>query len=212
MYYEWYHANRRRVLLIGAALLVLVIIWGAYTYVSRIGKVAVVINAVPSNSMVFANNVQVGSGTAWLEPGEYTIKGSKDGFAVREKKVIVTTDKNNNVVALGLTPQSDEAKQWAEKNQQQYKNNEEFGAIEARINGEQFRQSNPITEKLPYDDPYYQIDYITEEGDIIVTITTPSPRYRYYAVQKFRELGFDPSDFVIRFTNFKNPLQGASNE
>ena len=212
MYYEWYQANRRKVLAIGAILLIVVVGWGLFTYVSRIGKVPVVINAVPSNSTVYAGEIRVGSGTVWLVPGEYTIKSSKEGFADRQKKVTVSNDKKNNVVALALTPESDEAKQWADKHQQQYKNNEEFGAIEARINGEQFRQNNPVTAKLPYDDPYFQINYVVEDDDVIVTITTPSPRYRYLAVQKFRELGFDPSDYQIRFTDFTNPLEGARNE
>ncbi|OGL22520.1 hypothetical protein A2707_04315 [Candidatus Saccharibacteria bacterium RIFCSPHIGHO2_01_FULL_45_15] len=212
MYYEWYHANRRRVVVIGSILFALIIIWSVYTYVSRIGKTAVTINAVPSNSTVLANNTSVGSGTVWLTPGEYTVKGSKDGFSTREKKITVDEEKRDNVVALALTPESDEAKRWAEKNQRQYKDNEEFGAIEAQANGEQFRQNNPVVAKLPYDDPYYQINYITENDDVIITITTPSPRYRYYAVQKFRELGFDPARFIMRFTDFKNPLGGVSNE
>lgn len=214
MYYEWYQANRRRVLAAGIAIFTLIVAWGVYTYVSRIGKIAVTINAVPSNSVVLANNTPVGSGTVWLLPGDYTIKGSKDGFSTREKKVTVNDSdgERDTVVALALTPESDEAKKWAENHESEYKNNEEFGAIEAQANGEQFRENNPVIAKLPYDDPYYQIDYITEEGDVVITIATPSPRYRYYAVQKFRDLGFDPADFKIRFTDFNNPLGGSSNE
>ncbi|MBI3889023.1 hypothetical protein HY312_00385, partial [Candidatus Saccharibacteria bacterium] len=126
------------------------------------------------------------------------------------KQVTVTPDKKQNTVAISLTPVSDTAKKWAEANQSAYKANEAYGSIEARSNGEYFRTNHPITNVLPYTDPYYKIGYkSTDNSSIIVTITTPSPRYRYIAIQKFRELGFNPTDYRIEFNDFKSPLGSA---
>jgi hypothetical protein len=87
------------------------------------------------------------------------------------------------------------------------KKNESYGAIEASNNGKYFTAKNPITTKLPYNDPYYTIGYTPRtDGGVDLTISTPSPRYRFYAVEKIRELGYDPTDFVIVFKDFKNPL------
>ena len=70
-------------------------------------------------------------------------------------------------------------------------------------------QANPILKKIPYTDPYYQISYKTvsaTSNDIIITIHTPSPRYRYYAIRELKSWGYDPTDYTIEFTDFVNPL------
>lgn len=68
--------------------------------------------------------------------------------------------------------------------------------------------AQPITKRLPFNDPYYIIGYKTvgTSNDIVVTIHTSSPRYRYYALKQLYTLGFDPTDYVIEYSDFKNPL------
>lgn len=208
MYYEWYQKNRK--LMIGGIVFIILLLtaWGIWVYVSRQGKVPVTISAVPRDSSVTINGQPSGSGTTWLTPGKYIIKAQKDGFKSREKSITVTDGKEQNVVALGLTPVSDEAQKWAEKNADAYKDNETYGAVEAQANGQYFQEKNPIVAHLPYDDPYFQITYAANtNNEAVLTITTPSPRYRYFAIQKIRELGYDPSDFEIQFSDFKNPLE-----
>lgn len=212
MYYEWLQQHKRTIIIVSVLLFVVMAIWLTATYVSRIGKIGVTIAAVPSDATVTINGHSVGNGTKWVTAGTYTISAKKDGYASRSKTVTVTDSKKQNAVALALTPQSDEAKKWADTHADQYKANEEYGAIEARINGDYFRAKNPVTTVLPYTDPYYEIGYTqTGETTLDITISTTSPRYRYFAIQKFRELGFNPSDFKIEFKDFKNPL-GGNNE
>lgn len=73
-----------------------------------------------------------------------------------------------------------------------------------------FFEANPIAKKLPYKDPYYIISYKTigTTNDIIITIHTPSPRYRYYALKQMYALGFDPTDYIIEYPQYTNPLGG----
>ncbi|MFZ1360816.1 MAG: PEGA domain-containing protein [Candidatus Saccharimonadales bacterium] len=209
MYYDWIQQHKRTIIICTAALCIIVTVWGIATYISRIGKVGITISAVPSSAVVTINGTPVGNGTHWVAPDTYTIAASKDGFGSRSKQVNVTDAKTHNVVALSLSPQSGAAKQWAERHERDYKQNEAYGAIEARTNGDYFKQKNPITNILPYTDPYYEIAYTTHGSAIVVTISTPSPRYRYIAVQKLRELGFNPSAFTIQFIDFDNPLERA---
>lgn len=207
MYYEWIQENKRTIFLSVVTALVALTIWGVVTIVTRTGKVSVTISAVPSNATITMNDKKLGSGTHWVTPGTYTVTAQKEGFETITKTAEITSEKKQNAVAFSLAPESDEAKKWAEANPDAYKTNEEYGAIEARANGDYFRKKYPITNVLPYTDPYYKIGYTSENNrDITITIATSSPRYRYFAVEKFRELGFNPTDYRITFTDFKNPL------
>lgn len=208
MYYEFLQHNKRRIIVLVVAFLVITTIWTIMLFVGRAGKLPVVIAVVPSSASVTADGRHVDGGTQWLPPGTYTIRASKDGFETVQKSITVTNDKSQNVVALSLTATSDAAKKWAADHQNDYSNNEQYGAIAANIEGEYFSKQNPITTKLPFTDPYFTIGYtVNSDGkSITLTVATPSPRYRFYAVEKIRELGFDPTDFTIVFKDFHNPL------
>lgn len=206
MYYEWMQQNKKTLLISVVVVIFLITLWGIATFIERNGKVGVTIKAVPSDAIIVINNKKTKSGTHWLKAGEYTISAQKDGFKTRTKTIVANGDKDQNAVALSLTPVSEAAQQWAKKNEHAYKKNEEYGAIEARANGKYLKEKNPITNVLPYSDPYYEISYELQQKNILVTISTPSPRYRYIAVQKIRDLGFNPSEYKIVFKDFKNPL------
>lgn len=210
MYYEWYQKNRRTIIVGVIGFVLLLICWAIYDQVSHIGKIAVTITTVPRDATITINDRSTRSGTHWLVPGTYTIGASKDGFVSRKKQVDVTPDKKQNVVSLALSPQSESAKAWAAAHADDYSNNGPYGAIEAQANGEYFAKQNPIVTALPYKDPYYKIDYEQGSGNsVTLTVTTSSPRYRYFAVKTIRDLGYNPTDYKIIFKNFQNPL-GAS--
>lgn len=209
MYYDFLQNNKRRIIAIVIMLFVLLITWSTATLIDRQGKVAVVIRTVPDDANILFDKDIEQNGTRWIKPGDYTVVAKKDGFRSVTRTVRVSDQKSQNVVAISLQPESDQAKEWAAKNAEQYQQNETFGTIEANANGEYFSKLNPITTKLPFVDPYFKIAYSTNtDQSIKITVATPSPRYRFYAVEKIRELGYDPTDFVIEFKDFKNPLGG----
>lgn len=200
--------HRQQIVATIAALFAIIIIWAIAIYVGRIGKTPLVVSLVPSDATVIIDGQRHGNGTLWLNDGTYQMTIEKEGFETQKKSVLVTNQKKQNVAAVSLQPKSDEAKKWAEKHQNDYTKNEQYGAIEARTNGEYFTDKNPITTKLPFKDPYFTIGYRTEKDDsITITVVTPSPRYRFYAVEQIRQWGYDPTDFVIDFQDFHNPLE-----
>ncbi|MBH1956994.1 PEGA domain-containing protein [Candidatus Saccharibacteria bacterium] len=207
MFNQIFSSKRRIFIVTSVVIFLLICIFSIIITLSRQGKLPVVFSIVPSSARITLENNTIGSGTQYLTAGSYKIKVEQPGFDSQEKTIVVTDKKKQNVVAVSLTPQSDDAKKWAEKNQKAYKDNETFGGLEAQENGQYFRSRFPIIEKLPYTDPYYKIAYRTNGDDIIITIDTDSPRYRYFAVQKIRELGFNPTDYTIDFKQFKNPLE-----
>lgn len=208
MYYDIIQANKRRIIFGLVGLIILLIVWFVFDTVSHIGKIPVVIKTVPSDASITLDNKKYGNGTQWLVAGKYNLTVSKDGFGTEKKSVLITPKKSQNVIAVSLGPKSDEAKKWANEHSNDYKNNEQYGAIEANVNGQYFSDMNPITTKLPFTDPYFTIGYITNgDGSVKLTVSTPSPRYRFFAIEKIREFGYEPTDFVIVFKDFKNPLE-----
>lgn len=82
----------------------------------------------------------------------------------------------------------------------------------AGVGGVQFYEdlakNYPLVTKLPYKDPYYRISYRSNDAnDFSLVVYTPSPRYRYAALQQIRAFGYDPSDFIVDFVNYNNPLE-----
>ena len=208
MYYDSLQRYKKRIILAIALFLIISITWVVVTFVGRIGKLPVVVAVVPSNATVTIDNQRYGNGTQWLKPGTYKVTVSKDGFATSNESTVVTDKKSQNVVAVSLKAESDEAKKWATEHQKEYSSNEQYGAIEASTDGKYFADTHPITTKLPFNDPYFTIGYtVDEDNSVTLTVATPSPRYRFYAVEKIRQLGFDPTDFKIVFKDFHNPLE-----
>lgn len=208
MYYDFLQTHKQKIILIAKVLLVMLAIATTVTLVGRIGKVGLTVATVPRDASVTINGNQIGNGTQWIKEGTYAVVIKKDGFETQKQTVTVTGDKSDNIIAASLTPKSKEAKEWAAKNNSAYKDNERYGAKQARAAGEYFTKQNPITKKLPFTDPYYKIGYVVGDNQAItLTIITPSPRYRFYAVEKIREWGYDPTDFVITFEDYQNPLE-----
>lgn len=207
MYNELFEKYKKEVVGSFALLIALLIIYAAATAISHIGKIKLTVRTVPGDSVIFIGNTQIGNGDFYTEAGTYKVKITRSGFAPVETEVIVTDKKDENVLGVSLNPVTEEAKKWAKDHQGDYKNNEKYGAIQAKQTGQYMTKQNPIINELPYQNPYYKIAYRSQDNqNITLTIATESPRYRYLAVQKIREMGYDPTDFIIDFTDYKNPL------
>lgn len=208
MYYEYIQAHKKRVLSAIAIFFVLITTWAIIDFISHIGKIPVVISVVPNDATISLNNQRVGTGTQWVVAGTYKVSVVKDGFQPLSETAIISDKKQQNVIAASLIPESKEAKSWATEHENDYKRNEQYGAIQAASNGAYFTDLNPITKQLPFTDPYFKIGYVRNKDQTIsLTISTPSPRYRFYAIEKIRQMGYDPTDFIVVFKDFNNPLE-----
>lgn len=207
MYNEIFEKYKKEVIASFALLMALLLIYAIATAISHIGKIKLYVRTVPSDAVVMLGGKQIGNGDFYTEAGTYKITVNRTGFAPVSSEVIISDQKDQNIFASSLTPISDEAKKWAASHQNDYKNNESYGAIQAKQTGSYMLKQNPIITQLPYQDPYYKIAYrSTDNQNITLTITTESPRYRYSAVQKIRDMGYDPTDFIIDFVDYNNPL------
>lgn len=207
MYYELIQRYKRKIIYSISAVFLVIIVWFTITSIDHMGKLPVYVAIVPDDASVQFDGVARNNGTQWIKPGTYNVVVQKSGFETVKRTIIVDDKKSQNVVAISLLPNTADAKKWADDHEGDYRKNEAYGAIEASTNGDYFTERNPITTKLPYVDPYFTLGYISHDNQTIsLTVETPSPRYRYFAIEKLRQMGYDPTDFTIIFKDFHNPL------
>jgi len=190
-------------------LLVGLIGYSLYISTTRAGKEPVEVYAVPSDTTITANGQPISRGTAYLLPGTYTIEAKRGGFA-DYKDTITVTESNKQVIDIALEGVSESALQWVKDNQKLYLEREGRGGTRAQEKGELFTQANPITSKLPYRNILYTIGYKLDPSDpneMSITLEIDAgPGYRQGALQKIRDLGYDPTDFKINFKNYESPF------
>jgi hypothetical protein len=179
-----------------------------FNSVTRSGKIAVTITAVPGDAVITANDTRILPGTAYLKPGDYTFKASKTGFESYSSTKHI--DQNNTTVSISLAPISDDAKKWAAANEQAYFDLEGEAGTQAERDGDALREKNPIIDVLPTSTLIYTIGYRNDNSDpsgnsIILTIDA-APGYRNGAVQAIKDMGYDPTQFKIEFKGYTNPF------
>lgn len=183
--------------------------YGIYLSIVRAGKEAVAVYAIPSDATITANGQPISPGTAYLPPGTYSIEASRGGFS-HYKEEIVITENNQKDIDIALYGVSEAAKEWEEKNEKLYLEREGRGGKRAAAYGEAFTKANPITKELPYKNVIFSIGYHLDPSDptnqsIILDIDA-GQGYASGALQKIRDLGYDPSDFRINFKNITSPF------
>jgi hypothetical protein len=204
--------DNKRTVTIGAIVFTVIAVvtlgYFIFTSITHAGKLAVTVNIVPSDARATFNGQPQSSGIAYLKKGSYEIKASKKGFADFSEKIMI--DHDHQAIPIGLNPISSEAKKWADDNQQLYFDLEGEAGDEAIVNGNEFRNKNPITDALPYENALYTIGYRADPADstgnsIIIEIDAPEG-YRNAAIQQIRDLGYEPTDFKINFRDYTNPF------
>jgi len=208
----YYQKHRKTVLTMGVLLFIcLIVSMIAYQYkisLDRQGKVAVAMQIVPSDAKVTVDMTDTLAGnTVYITPGERKISVKKEGFAAVSKTYRIESY-NSPAIYISLAGESDEAKHWEQTHQNEYKRLEVLSAKQAEKYSKDFRERNPIVNALPVKDPYFTISYRNiDDKSVRLTIWGTSPRYREFAIDHLRKLGFDPTDYEIEFTGFKNPLE-----
>lgn len=202
--------NHRIVTAIIAVLILGLIGYAAYIAISRAGKEPVSVYLIPNDATLTIGDQQYRAGTAYIKPGTYDITATRDGFESYSDTITID-QQNTAAVDISMTPVTEEAIRWAEENEDLY------SAFQARTGeragefGQQIREQFPIASKLPFKNYIYSIGHRLKNIDnpsegIIIVISTITG-YREAALDKIRELGFEPTDYEIEFNdNYENPF------
>lgn len=183
------------------------ILRGIYVQVNPIS-----ISKVPGDAKLYVNDKEVWGDRANLANGTYSIRAEKDGFSSYSGTVII--DDFNKYIAVALQPESDSAKRWAADNESAYLDQEAAGEATIGASGKNFADANPIVSQLPIEGYTYTVGYKLDQSDstgksIIITIDTTSG-YRNAAIGSIYNVGFDPGDYKLQFSDYTNPFEEVS--
>ncbi len=201
--------NIKRGALIAVVLIVILIGYGIYKQITTAGEVAITVTVAPSDAVVKVDNKYVSLGTIYLKPGKsYPVSVSKDGFEPYTGTQYINSTNDN--ISVALSPVSDAAQKWVQDNRSQYSNVEAQAGARENTTGQEFTNKNPITANLPLDNMVYTIGYKADPSDpthmsIILTVDA-AEGYRNGAIQGIRNLGYDPSQYKIEFSDYQNPF------
>ncbi len=195
-------------IIVAAALLLGIISYNVFILSTRAGKTKVEVVVVPKDATIQVN----GEGMRpplYLAPGEYTFSASKTGFTTLQQTKVIS--EKDITLTMPLAAESDEAKKWADQNQQQYAELEGIAGKIANQEGEALSDQHPIIQALPYSNFFYTIGYRNDLSDpsgnsIIITIDAITG-YRNAAIKQIRELGYDPAQYKIEFKNYESPFE-----
>lgn len=167
------------------------------------------IYVAPGDATIVIDDKKYGSGTNWLSPGEHKIIASKDGFETYTEKLDVKMGDKN--ITILLKPVSEEALNWAAENENYYKELEKMADEQSDINIERSMSEYPEMKYLPYSSMLYSIDYQIIDNSVIIYIKSTAG-YRNNAINKLYELGYDPADYTIEFSDYSNPFKEYPDE
>lgn len=207
--HETIYNNRKRIILLVLAMTIGIIGYAIYIPISRIGKLPVTLVTVPGDARVTIDSMSYSNGTIYLQPNKrYNITVSKDGFATDTQSVYI--GQNDRIIAAALLASSEQAKKWAEENQDKYLALEKVRGEAASEKGDKTQTNNPIISLLPFSNYLYTIGYKANPTDpsgssIIVTINA-SEGYRQAALRQIEDWGYDPTRLTIEFVNYRNPF------
>jgi len=204
--------NRSNAKIIGMILgigFLALIAYSIYTVVSRNGKEPVQVYILPSDAIVTVDGKKISTGVEYLSAGTHEIQAKSEGFSDFKGTITIgKTDKE--AIDIGLNPISDNAKEWAKKNQKLYLDREGRSGERSREKGKEFNRLNPITKQLPITNVLYSIGYTIDPSDpsnnSIILQVQAAQGYREAMLAKIRELGYDPTNFKINFKVYESPF------
>jgi hypothetical protein len=173
------------------------------------GKIQVSTVSVPSDSIIKVNGKEVGKNFS-VNPGEYTISGSKNGFETYDYKIKFSKDESEKKLFFVLSPQSESAKEWADKNQKLYREVEQQAGEQAQIEGAEITEKYPIISFLPVDRGYFRIDYKQDPATQEITVQiTGDAAGRQIALSTIRGWGIEPTDYKVEFRGFTSIYENS---
>lgn len=191
-----------------AGILLIFTIYLAMTTIGHTGKTAISLSAFPDDMTITIDGKNVKVGTLYFAPGTYRLEAKKQGYDSYAKTIVL--DKDKQTIAIILTPNSEEAFEYGNKNEAAYRKVQAQGEVAAAEAGKLFSKLNPITKDLPYRTFFYSLGYRMDQadpsGNSIILEIDAAEGYRQSAIYRIRQLGYDPTDFTINFRDYENPF------
>ena len=197
---------------IAALALIAWVIWNE-SYVKKLPTIEIIV--APKSSSIKINDKKGRHGLNYLQPGEYTVDISKDGFETQTKVVNLEQDGKERI-NLFLIPNREDTMNWYSDNPDDAKLTENINSLIYIEETNRYREENPIIDILPVYEDNFTIKSIstTSSNKPIISVeiytrerTSPQTEqsYRDEAMTYLKSLkesdGIDISKYYIRFEN-----------
>ncbi len=178
--------------------------------IPKIGKIKVHVAYAPFIAEVKLNDNEINNNSdVYLEPGEYMVHVSLEGFEPLEQTVVI--DEENDIIYGNITAQTEEANKIANEHINDYYAVEAYASQIISKEGEKARKEWPIITVLPITNSLYKIGYITnDDNELVVTVDTVSA-YMDTAVQKLKDAANGVDDLAkyrVEVSGYYDSLAG----
>ncbi|HET8709252.1 MAG TPA: hypothetical protein VFL85_03135 [Candidatus Saccharimonadales bacterium] len=153
--------HRTRNLIIAIVVIAVALIgWQLGLWISRLGLVALTVEAVPHDSVVTLDNKNIKSnGVTYIKPGTHTITASRQYFN-DDVQQIDTTSLHGDTVYLLPSPKQPDGFNWLKDHPDVQQRREVVGGIIEQRNQQALIKKYPVVQQLPAQTDTYQIDYM----------------------------------------------------
>ncbi len=190
--------------------IIAIVVIALMNIIPKIGKIEVHVAYAPFIASVKINDKEVkNNSNIYLEPGEYAVYVSLDGFSSINESVVV--DDENNILYGSIVAQTEDANRIADGHIDDYYAVEGYASQAISKESEKMRAEWPIIKVLPIKNSLYKVGYIiNNNNDVVVTIDTVNT-YIDVAVGKLKDAadGVDNlANYDIQISGFDNVLNG----
>jgi len=169
--------RRKFMLLVTGAVLVIVLLFGAFAVLQlrTVGKVHVDIETFPSDATLTIDGQPAKSGKTWLKKGKHTLKATRQFFGPVTQDVDTATLDLKTPVYLITDPNTAEAADFLAKHPAEQTLLEQARGTQFSQTQDRLLERYPIITKLPYSAIDYMIYYTVDEKKNITIVITVYP-------------------------------------
>lgn len=184
-------------------------VYGVFYYIRQLNNVHITVSVVPSDATITFNGSRFRNGGVWLKPGKYTVEVSRDGFSSYKSEQDFA---GGDTFITSLLPESQQAQEWFDKNQDQYKKQEDLSNELSDTRIEATMEQYPDLQELPIVLPVFTIEYRFNEKNEPVIHINAYDGSRNAAIAELDKLGINPASYRIQFNNYSNPFKEGSDD
>ena len=210
---DYLYNNKKKVLIVGLIVLILIIGISIYGIVrNMLYSATVSITVAPSVAKVYIDGKEYGSiGEYKLKPGEYEVEAVADGFQKKAGHLVAVANETVNI-SMYLEPTAENS-DWYLEHPEDALTMGDIKADEAAKVIEQLAEKHPILKQLPievdyFSDDYskrtrYTISYLLAEDNtsFTITITDYTGGNQKDALEKLKARGVNLDDYEIDYTS-----------
>ncbi|MDL2363283.1 MAG: hypothetical protein QFB86_02805 [Patescibacteria group bacterium] len=210
----------KKILLLVLILFVLPLLIVAFSSLSKIGKVGITVNVAPSTAKLYVDARKVSPGDVYVRSGHHRLEAKLDGFNAYSKEFDTDNSPKKVVYDVLLSPKNTYGQSILDDNPKLQQERENMGGAKFSQNSQALNVKYPFLKDLPLEGQRFTVNYgdavesKIKDGDVAIAlyVSVTDPSEKRNAIRSITEqLGVEPSDIEIIFTDYFNPITVKGN-